>query len=358
MNHDSRIYVAGHRGLVGSAIARRLLAGGYSPQSLVLKTHEELDLTDQAAVRAFFQSERPEYVFLAAAKVGGIHANNTYPAEFIYQNLAIETNVIHSAYESGVKRLMFLGSSCIYPKHAPQPMKEEHLLTGQLEPTNEPYAIAKIAGIKMCAAYNRQYRTNFLSVMPTNLYGPGDNYDLENSHVLPALIRKCHEAKLAAQSSVLSPQSSVVVWGTGTPRREFLYSDDLADACVFLMNLSDDVFRSVFGPQSFVPGGYQSPVTSHQSRVLSHESPPFINIGAGEDRTIRELAELIAEVVGFQGRLVFDTSKPDGTPRKLLDNSRLTALGWRPKTELREGIALSYRDFLTHHAVSYSPAMQ
>ena len=321
---DSKIYVAGHRGLAGSAIVRRLLAGGYSPQSLVLRTHKELDLTDQRAVRGFFAAEKPEYIFLAAGKVGGIHANNTYPAEFIHQNLLIETNVIHAAYESGAKKLLFLGSSCIYPKHAPQPMKEEHLLTGVLEPTNEPYAIAKIAGIKMCASYNRQYGTNFISVMPTNLYGPGDNYDLQNSHVLPALIRKMHEAKLASQSSALSPQhsalgpqSSVVVWGTGTPRREFMYSDDLADACVFLME-------------------------RHDAKDIGE----LINIGVGEDHTIREIAEMVQEAVGFAGRLHFDASKPDGTPQKLLDVSRLTALGWRAKTDLRQGLQQAYRDFL------------
>src|SRR3989344_5640826 len=309
MNLDSRIYIAGHRGLVGSAIARRLLAGGYSPQSLVLRTHQELDLTDQRAVHAFFEKEKPEYVFLAAAKAGGIHANNTYRADFIYQNLMIEANIIHTSYKHGAKKLMFLGSSCIYPKHAPQPMKEEHLLTGLLEPTNEPYAIAKIAGIKMCAAYNRQYGTNFISVMPTNLYGLGDNYDLNSSHVLPALIRKCHEANLASQSSAHSTQSSVVIWGTGAPRREFLYSEDLADACVYLME--------------------------------KHNAPDigeFVNVGTGKETTIRELAELVAEVVGFRGKLVFDTSKPDGTPRKLLDVSRLQQLGWRHKTSFREGI--------------------
>ncbi len=329
MKPSSKIYIAGHRGLVGSAIVRRLLAGGHSPESLVLRTHAELDLTDQQAVRAFFEQEKPEYVFLAAAKVGGIHANDTYPAEFIYSNLAVQTNVIHESWRAGVKRLLFMGSSCIYPRDCPQPIKEEYLLTGPLEPTNRPYAVAKIAGIEMCWAYNRQYGTNFISVMPTNLYGPGDNYDLQNSHVLPALIRKCHEAKLASQSSVLSPQSSMVVWGTGTPRREFLYSDDLADACVFLMNLSDDAFSLLLSPESSVL------------------SPPLINIGVGHDATIREIAELVAEVVQFTGRLVFDTSKPDGTPIKLLDVSRLTALGWHAKTGLREGLTRAYRDYLS-----------
>jgi GDP-L-fucose synthase len=310
MQRNSKIYVAGHRGLVGSAIVRRLLAGGYSPQSLVFRTHQELDLTDQRAVNGFFEKEKPEYVFLAAAKVGGIHANNTYRADFIYQNLMIESNIIHASYRHGVKKLMFLGSSCIYPKHAPQPMKEEHLLTGLLEPTNEPYAIAKIAGIKLCDAYNRQHGTNFMSVMPTNLYGLGDNYDLQNSHVLPALIRKMHEAKVHGTREVM-------VWGSGAPKREFLYSEDLADACVFLM-------------EKFNASGVGE----------------FVNIGTGREITIRELAELVAEVVGFHGQLVFDASKPDGTPRKLLDVSRLQQLGWQPKTGFREGIALAYADFL------------
>jgi len=308
MQRESRIYVAGHRGLVGSAIVRRLMAGGYS--NLITRTHAELDLTDQAAVEKFFRAEMPEYVFLAAAKVGGIHANNTYPAEFIYTNLAIETNIIHSAYLTAVRKLLFLGSSCIYPKHAPQPMNEEYLLTGPLEPTNEPYALAKIAGIKMCAAYNRQYGTDYLSVMPTNLYGLGDNYDLQNSHVLPALIRKMHEAKLRGDQEV-------TVWGTGTPRREFLYCDDLADACVFLME-------------------------NHAAADVGE----FINIGVGTDLTIHELAGLVAQVVGFHGQVVFDTSKPDGTPQKLLDVSRITRLGWRAKTALKDGIALTFRDYL------------
>ena len=316
---DSRIYVAGHRGLVGSAIVRRLTSpsplagegrgeGGYT--NIITHTHAELDLTDQRAVNGFFEKERPEYVFLAAAKVGGIYANNTYRADFIYQNLMMESNIIHASYQHGVKKLMFLGSSCIYPKHAPQPMKEEYLLTGLLEPTNEPYAIAKIAGIKMCDAYNRQYGANFMSVMPTNLYGLGDNYDLQNSHVLPALIRKMHEAKARGTKEV-------VVWGSGTPKREFLYSDDLADACVFLME-----------------------------RYNAADVGEFINIGVGKEITIREAAELIAEIVGFRGKLVFDRSKPDGTPRKLLDVSRLQALGWQAKTGFREGIAKAYADYL------------
>jgi GDP-L-fucose synthase len=312
MNSDSKIYVAGHRGLVGSAIVRRLRADGRS--NLLLRTHAELDLLDQRTVDEFFGRERPEYVFLAAAKVGGIHANNTYRADFIYQNLMIESNIIHASYRHGVKKLMFLGSSCIYPKHAPQPMKEEHLLTGLLEPTNEPYAIAKIAGIKMCDAYNRQYGTNFMSVMPTNLYGLGDNYDLQNSHVLPALIRKMHEAK---QQNA----REVVVWGSGTPKREFLYSEDMADACVFLME-----------------------------KYNAADIGEFVNIGSGREITIRELAELVAGIVGFRGQLVFDASKPDGTPRKLLDVSRLYSLGWKPKTGFREGIAKAYADYLQNVA--------
>ncbi len=319
MKPDRKVYVAGHRGLVGSAIVRRLTSpsplagegrgeGGYT--NILTRTHSELDLTDQSAVDAFFKKERPEYVFIAAAKVGGIYANNTYRADFIYQNLMIESNLIHASYRHGVKKLLFLGSSCIYPKLAPQPMKEEHLLTGLLEPTNEPYAIAKITGIKMCDAYNRQYGTNFMSAMPTNLYGPGDNYDLKNSHVLPALIRRMHEAKVQGDKEV-------VVWGSGAPKREFLYSDDLADACVFLME-----------------------------RCNAADIGEFINIGVGREITIRELAELIAEIVGFRGQLVFDSSKPDGTPRKLLDVSRFQALGWRAKTSFREGISKAYADYL------------
>ncbi len=307
MHHEDKIYVAGHKGLAGSALMRRLERGGY--RNLVTRTHAELDLTDQAAVNAFFAREKPRHVFLAAARVGGIKANATHPAQFIYENLAIEINLIDASYRHGVEKLLFLGSSCIYPKHAPQPMKEEHLLTGQLEPSNEPYAIAKIAGIKMCAAYNREYGTNFLCAMPTNLYGPGDNFDLENSHVLPALIRKMHEAKTATRDNV-------VVWGSGTPRREFLHSDDLADACVFLME-----------------------------RCHAGEVGEFINVGSGNDLTIRELAELVAQVVGFRGQLTFDTSKPDGTPRKLLDVSRLTALGWNCRIGLRDGIKAVYTDY-------------
>lgn len=320
MDKNARIYVAGHRGLVGSALMRVLTAKGHT--HIITRTHTDLDLTDQAAVEAFFAQDSPEYVFLAAAKVGGIHANNAYPAEFIRENLAIQTNVLHAAWKYGVKRLLFLGSSCIYPKRCPQPMREEYLLTGPLEPTNRPYAIAKIAGIEMCWSYNRQYGTRFLAVMPTNLYGPGDNYHPENSHVIPALIRKFHEAKLTQ-----APR--VTVWGTGTPRREFLYSDDLAEACVLLMSLPDE---------QFVP-------------LLAQERndglPPLVNIGVGEDMTIRELAELIREVVGFAGEIVFDPSKPDGTPQKLLDVTRIQSLGWRAKVGLKEGLRLAYADFLS-----------
>ena len=315
MNKDAKIYVAGHRGLVGSAIVRRLLAAGYRSQSLVLRTHAELDLTDQKAVEQFFQQEQPDYVFLAAAKVGGIHANNTYPAEFIQQNLAIQTNVIHESWRNGVKRLLFLGSSCIYPRDCPQPIKEEYLLSGPLEPTNRPYALAKIAGIEMCWSYNRQYGTQYLAAMPTNLYGPNDNYDLNTSHVLPALIRKMHEAKKHGDKEA-------VVWGTGTPRREFLYSDDMADACLYLLEQPEDKLSSLF----------------------NNEQPPLINIGCGEDLTIRELAEQIAEVVGFKGHFAFDASKPDGTMRKVMDVSRISSLGWKRKIPLKEGIALSYHD--------------
>lgn len=316
MNRDAKIYVAGHQGLIGSALVRQLRA--LDNDNILLRSHQELDLTDQSQVRKFFAQERPEYVFLAAAKVGGILANFTYPAEFIYQNLLIQANVIHEAYRTGVKRLLFLGSSCIYPKHAPQPIKEEYLLTGSLEPTNRPYSIAKISGIEMCWSYNRQYGTRFLPAMPTNLYGPGDRYDLQDSHVVAALIRKMHEAKM-------SGADQVVIWGSGTPRREFLYSDDAAKACVFLMNLPDDNLNSI---------------------VANDWSGPIVNIGRGEDLTVRELAELIADVVGFKKKLLFDLSQPDGTPRKLLDTSRLTALGWKPSTELREGLIMTYKDFL------------
>ena len=297
----ARIFVAGHRGLVGSAIRRRLEAAGCG--NLILRSHRELDLTRQAEVEAFFASEKPEYVFLAAAKVGGIWANSSYPAEFIYQNITIQTNIIHASYLSGVKKLLFLGSSCIYPRDCPQPMKEEYLLSGYLESTNEPYAVAKIAGIKICQSYNRQYGTRYISVMPTNLYGPEDNFDLETSHVLPALIRKFHEAKERGLTEV-------VIWGTGTPRREFLHVDDLADACVFLME--------------------------------HYDGSEIVNIGVGEDQTIRELAEMIAEVVGFDGKLQFDPTKPDGTPVKLLDVGRLNRLGWKARIPLRNGLAETY----------------
>lgn len=306
---------------MGSAIVRNLQTRGYT--CILTRTHTELDLTNQAAVTTFFETERPEYVFLAAAKVGGIHANNTYPADFIAQNLAIQSNVITSSHASGVKRLLFLGSSCIYPKLAPQPLKEESLLTGSLEPTNRPYALAKIAGVEMCWSFNRQYGTNYLAVMPTNLYGPGDNYHPENSHVIPAMIRRFHEAKIAGKPSVS-------VWGTGEPRREFLYSDDMADACVHLISLPDATYAGLLGSDESATGEFM---------------PPVVNIGVGNDLTIRALAELVREVVGFPGRLDFDSTKPDGTPRKLMDVSRLTRLGWVARTPLPEGIAQAYADF-------------
>ena len=309
MDTSSRIYVAGHRGLVGSAIVRNLESKGYT--NLVVRTSSELNLREQADVRNFFAAEKPDYVFLAAAKVGGIHANDTYPAEFIRDNLQIQTNVIDAAYQSGSQKLCFLGSSCIYPKFAPQPMKEEHLLTGELEPTNEWYAIAKIAGIKMCQAYRKQYGFPAISVMPTNLYGPGDNFDLEKSHVIPALMRKFHQAKQ-------NGDAQVVCWGTGTPKREFLHVDDMADACVYLMQKYDD--------------------------------PEIVNVGVGEDVTIAELAALVKDVVGYPGQIVQDTTKPDGTPRKLMDVSRLKSQGWQAKIELREGLAQTYQWFLEHIA--------
>lgn len=305
MNKDAKIFVAGHRGLVGGAIVRALGAQGYT--NLVLKTRSECDLTDVASVKAMFEAERPEYVFLAAAKVGGIHANNTYPADFIRDNLLIQNNIIHSAYETGCKKLLFLGSSCIYPKHAPQPMKEDHLLTGPLEPTNEWYAIAKIAGIKMCQAYRKQYGFSAISLMPTNLYGPGDNFDLANSHVLPALIRKFHEAKLRGDDTV-------TVWGTGTPRREFLHVDDLAAASVYLMQNYDD--------------------------------EEIVNVGVGRDLSIGELAALVKDVVGFEGEIVYDTDKPDGTPQKLLDVSKLDGLGFKAQVDFKDGVAETYQWFL------------
>lgn len=308
MEKNAKIYIAGHRGMVGSAIYRKLVKEGYS--NLITRTSAELDLRDQQAVTDFFTAEKPDYVFLAAAKVGGIVANNTYRADFLYENLAIQNNVIHQAYKNDVKKLMFLGSSCIYPKLAPQPLKEEYLLTGLLEETNEPYAIAKIAGIKMCDAYRDQYNSNFISVMPTNLYGYNDNYHPQNSHVLPALIRKFHEAKTNG-----TPE--VIIWGSGSPMREFLFADDLADACYFLME--------------------------------TYSEPNLINIGTGVDLTIKDLALLIKKIVGFEGELTFDSTKPDGTPRKLMDVSKLHQLGWKHKIELEEGIHLAYQDFLSKH---------
>ncbi len=305
MIKDSKVYIAGINGMVGSAIKRRLQAEGYS--NIIGPTSKELDLTSQSAVNEFISKERPDHLFLAAAKVGGIYANNTYPAEFIYNNLIIEANVIHAAYKYGVKKLLFLGSSCIYPKYAPQPMKEEYLLDGKLEPTNEPYALAKIAGIKLCESYNRQYGTDFISCMPTNLYGPNDNYDSMNSHVIPGLIRRFHESKIKGNREV-------IVWGTGAPRREFLYVDDLADACIFLMN--------------------------------NYSGNETVNVGSGIEVTIKELAEAIKEAVGFKGEVVFDPSKSDGTPRKLLDTSKLNTMGWKAKTGLREGLKLAYEDFI------------
>lgn len=305
MQTDSKIYIAGHRGMVGSAIFRNLTSQGFG--NIITRTSAELDLRNQQAVNDFFTAEKPEYVFLAAAKVGGIYANNTYRADFLYDNLAMQINVIQASWKNKVSKLLFLGSSCIYPKLAPQPLKEDYLLTGLLEQTNEPYAIAKIAGIKLCEAYNRQYGCNFISVMPTNLYGIGDNYDLNNSHVLPALIRKLHEGKI-------NNAPDVVVWGTGTPKREFLFADDLAEACTFLMK--------------------------------SYNDPSLINIGSGEDLSIADLAETIKKIIGFSGRLIFDSSKPDGTPRKLLDVSKLHELGWKHTINLDEGIHLAYQDFL------------
>ncbi len=322
MDKHAKIYIAGHRGLVGSAIVRNLQIKGYA--NLLLRTHAQLDLTDQAQTNAFFAQEKPDHVFLAAAKVGGIHANNEYPAEFIRDNLAIQTNVIHAAYVNKVERLLFLGSSCIYPKLAPQPMKEEYLLTGPLEPTNRPYALAKIAGIEMCWSYNRQYGTKYLAAMPTNLYGPGDNYHPENSHVIPALIRKFHEAKV-------SGAKEVVVWGTGTPRREFMYSEDMADACVHLMNLPDALYTSLLGSDESTSGKFE---------------PPLVNIGVGEDITIEELANTVRQVVGFQGSLAFDTSKPDGTPRKLMNVSLLRSKGWSAHSTLPVGLGVAYGAFL------------
>ena len=315
MSKDTRIYIAGHRGMVGSAIVRNLQKKGYC--NLLLRTRKELDLTNQGDVHEFLEKTKPDYIFLAAAKVGGIHANNTYRADFIYDNLIIEANILHAAWQTGVKRLLFLGSSCIYPRNCPQPIKEEYLLTGPLEQTNEPYAIAKIAGIKLCESYNRQYGTNYVSVMPTNLYGPNDTYDLLESHVLPALIRKAHEAKLCNEKSL-------TVWGTGTPRREFLYVDDMAEACVFLM-------------EKGVEAG-------------------LFNVGTGCDVTIRQLAETVMGVVGFQGKLIFDSTLPDGTPRKLLDVTKMHDLGWKAHTPLQEGISMTYNDYLDNIGTNPSDA--
>ena len=318
------IYVAGHRGMVGSAIVRQLLAQGHPAERIVTRTHAQLDLTNQAAVHTFFEAQKPDQVYLAAAKVGGIHANNTYPADFIYANLMIQANVIQAAFAHGVKKLLFLGSSCIYPKHAPQPMAEDALLTGPLEPTNEPYAVAKIAGIKLCESYNRQYGAShgvdYRSVMPTNLYGPGDNYHPHNSHVVPALIRRFHEAKVAQAPSV-------TLWGTGTPRREFLYVDDMAAASVFVMNLSAGTYAQ-----------QTEPMRSH------------LNVGYGQDVTIAELAQQVAATVGYTGQIDLDPTKPDGTPRKLMDSHRLRQLGWQPQIDLTLGLQRAYADFLEHHA--------
>ena len=381
MKKDSKIYVAGHQGLVGSALVRRLEVEGHD--NLILRTHAQLDLTKQHDVEAFFRNEKPEYVFLAAAKVGGIWANNSYPAEFIYSNLSIQTNVLHAAWMEGIKRLLFLGSSCIYPRECPQPMREEHLLTGPMEPTNEPYAVAKIAGIIQCEAYNRQYGTRFLSVMPTNLYGPHDNFDLENSHVLPALIRKFHLAKLAERgdwdgiekdqvrygiipqdilenltaiaqshgheisssfqgnSQNSKPFAGITLWGSGNPRREFLFIDDLADACFFLMNLPDDQYDNLL----FTRSDNKSPERYSQqdeAPQFFNRTMPLINIGRGEDHTIRELAAIVAEALNYRGDPAWDDSKPDGTPQKLLDVSRLNRLGWKHKVSLKEGINTTY----------------
>lgn len=319
MEKSAKLFIAGHRGLVGTALMKAAVARGYT--NIITRSHAELDLTNQSAVQEFFATEKPAYVFLAAAKVGGIHANNTYPAEFINQNLSIQTNVIHESWRAGVKRLLFLGSSCIYPRECPQPMKEEYLLTGPLESTNRPYAIAKIAGIEMCWSYNRQYGTQYLAVMPTNLYGPGDNYHPENSHVIPALVRRIHEAK-----TMNAPV--VTVWGSGMPRREFLYSDDMADACMHILNLPGEAYLPLLGQQR------------------KTGTPPLVNIGVGADLTIRELAELIRTVVGYSGKLAFDTSKPDGTPRKLMDVSILTSLGWQAMTDLQDGLGKVYQDYL------------
>ena len=314
--NSEKIYICGHRGMAGSAIFRLLRSRGVASQQIVTRSHAELDLTNQAAVEKFMESERPAQIYLAAAKVGGIHANNTMPADFIYQNLMIQANVIHSAHKHEVQKLLFLGSSCIYPKFAPQPMSESALFDGHLEPTNEPYAVAKIAGIKLCESYNRQYGRDYRSVMPTNLYGPGDNYHVKHSHVIPSLIRRFHEAKK-------ENASTVVIWGTGTPRREFLYVDDMAAACVFLMNL---------------------PLQIYETQIQAQNS--HINVGCGTDVTISELANMVANIVGYEGSVIFDTTMPDGTPRKLMNSSKLSALGWSAQTELKVGLQAAYKDFL------------
>jgi GDP-L-fucose synthase len=375
---SSRIYIAGHSGMVGSAIVSCLEAEGYD--NLVVRTHEDLDLTDQTAVRNFFQSEKIDYVVLAAAKVGGIHANSSNPAEFIYQNLMIESNVIHQAFQAGTERLLFLGSSCIYPKYAAQPLKEEYLLSDRLEPTNEPYAIAKIAGIKLCQAYNQQYRTKYRAVMPTNLYGPNDNYDLENSHVLPALIRKFHLAKLAMLGDWPAIQENEVqygpipayfrsnleniagtadhpgslnsgaiqLWGSGSPRREFLHVDDLASACLLLMNLPDDQYdalRETHLENRAAPANVSDGGTTHARTTGVSSRVPHINIGTGKDLTIGELSQIVKEVVGFSGAVIWDHTQPDGTPRKLLDVSRIKQIGWQPRIKLTDGIRLTYASY-------------
>lgn len=316
MDFTDKIFVAGHGGMVGSAIVKQLTAQGY--KNIITRTRDQLNLINQGEVDDFFRLEKPKYVFLAAAKVGGIHANNVYRADFIYQNMMIQNNIIHAAYSNAVERLLFLGSSCIYPKNCPQPIKEEYLLTGSLESTNQPYAVAKISGIEMCWSYNRQYNTQFLAVMPTNLYGPGDNYHPENSHVIPALIQRAHKHKM-------NDLSVLEVWGSGTPRREFLYSDDMASACVHVMKL---------------------PVQDYAA-LLNDQQPPLINIGSGTDQTIAELATLVCDVVGYKGKIIFDKSKPDGTMRKLMDSQKISCLGWRPKMAMREGLALAYADYLS-----------
>jgi GDP-L-fucose synthase len=378
MRTEDSIFLAGHRGMVGSAIFRRLRSDGYD--NIITRTHGELDLTDQKAVREFFNNEKIDYVIIAAAKVGGIHSNNTYPADFIYNNLMIEANIIHEAWMAGIKRLLFLGSSCIYPKHSVQPMKEEALLSGLLEPTNEAYAIAKIAGIKLCEFYNRQYGTRYRSVMPTNLYGHNDNFDLKNSHVLPALIRKLHLAKLAehddweginkdelqygtipedikesltsiSKQNRKSPsqgRSGIILWGSGLPMREFLYVDDMAAACILLINLSDERYDALRSTR-FLASDKKSNTTASETDMVGNDDltkVSHINIGAGSDMTIRELAEITKEVVGYKGDVIWDRSKPDGMPRKLLDISRLNSIGWKPEVKLKEGIARTYASYI------------